>query len=151
MRQLVYFSTAVIRQSPEIIEAILEVSRRRNAEDGVTGLLIAGGNRYLQVLEGQDAAVAELMNRIERDPRHHGVHILVDRAIKRQDFASWTMAFFEEPKLGTYASFQKLADEMHAQVEDRLKARVASFARTFAVTPIPEPESPWPLARTPSS
>jgi hypothetical protein len=146
MRQLVYFSTAAVRQSEAIIADILEVSRRRNELEGVTGLLVAGGHRYLQILEGEDAAIGAVMKRIERDERHLGIHILVDRTIKRRDFDSWTMAFFEEPKLGSYASFQTLADAMHAEVDDRLKGRVLAFARAFAVTPMPEPVSPWPLA-----
>jgi hypothetical protein len=146
MRQLVYFSTATVRQSKDLIEQVLEVSRRRNDEEGVTGLLIAGGNRYLQVLEGDAAVVEAVMARIERDPRHCRIHILVDRAIKKRDFANWTMAFLDEPKLGTYASFQTLADAMHAMVDDRLKDRVAAFARAFAITPMAEADSPWPLA-----
>jgi hypothetical protein len=146
MRQLVYFSTATARQSGELIAQVLEVSRRRNEDEGITGLLIAGGNRYLQVLEGESVAVGAVMDRIERDERHSSMHILVDRALRKRYFANWTMAFFEEPKLGTYASFQTLADAMHATVDDRLKDRVAQFARAFAVTPMAEPESPWPLA-----
>jgi hypothetical protein len=146
MRQLVYFSTATSRQSKDLIAQVLEVSRRRNDEEGVTGLLIAGGDRYLQILEGEAAVVGAVMDRIERDERHSGIHILVDRTIRKRDFADWTMAFFDEPKLGTYASFQTLADALHATVDDRLKDRVAAVARAFAITPMVHPEAPWPLA-----
>jgi hypothetical protein len=146
MRQLVYFSTATARQSEELIAQLLEVSRRRNDEEGLTGLLIAGGNRYLQILEGEAAIVEAAMDRIERDERHSSIHILVDRTIRKRDFANWTMAFFDEPKLGTYASFKTLADAMHATVDDRLKDRVAAFTDAFAITPMLQPEAPWPLA-----
>jgi hypothetical protein len=129
-----------------MISNILEVSRRRNELEGVTGLLIAGGNRFLQVIEGRAEAVGAVMTRIENDGRHSGIHVLVDRDTSRRDFDNWFMAFFDEPKLGSYASFQTVADALHAEVDDRLKSRVEAFTRAFAITPISESPTLWPLA-----
>jgi hypothetical protein len=50
--QIGYFSTAAGPQVPTVVHDILTVARRVNRSMGVTGLLVAGSNRYLQVIEG---------------------------------------------------------------------------------------------------
>lgn len=52
MIQIAYFSTAAVPQTPELIHNILAVSRANNARDDISGLLVAGGGRYMQVIEG---------------------------------------------------------------------------------------------------
>lgn len=146
MRQLVYFSTAAAHQCAEMIANILEISRRRNAREGVTGLLVAGGNRFLQVIEGEPAALGATISRIENDVRHSGVQILVDRIVQHRGFESWSMAYHDVPRLGAYATFRTVADAMHDEVDDALKAQVQCFTNTFATTPISPRPSPWPLA-----
>ncbi|MEE2915447.1 MAG: BLUF domain-containing protein, partial [Pseudomonadota bacterium] len=68
--QLVYISSAIGRVDGD---AVLAVSRRNNARDGITGLLYADGRRFLQVLEGERAAVERAYQRIAADPRHRAL------------------------------------------------------------------------------
>jgi hypothetical protein len=59
--------------SMPVAEAILDIvraSEAANASSGVSGLLLHGARRYLQVLEGNDAAVERTMARIRADMRH---------------------------------------------------------------------------------
>ena len=70
MRQIVYFSTAAARQDAITTASILAVSRDRNLRDSVTGLLVAGGHRYLQVIEGPEQVIDRLITRIRGDDRH---------------------------------------------------------------------------------
>ncbi len=89
MLQLVYISSAV--DKPDIA-AILAVSRRNNARDGVTGLLYADGVRFLQALEGPADRVEAAFARIGRDPRHRAVVVLSRRTVDEREFGPWQMA-----------------------------------------------------------
>jgi len=50
MHQLAYISTIGLHMREQDIEDILQVSRSNNRRDGITGLLVADGVRFLQVL-----------------------------------------------------------------------------------------------------
>ena len=93
MIRLLYISTARVRHSPTELENILRVSRRNNEAADVTGLLIAGGNRFLQVLEGPENRVQETYNRICRDPRHFAPVILKRETSESRSFGAWAMGF----------------------------------------------------------
>lgn len=61
MHQLVYISTSRSQVSTSLLEAILLDSRVRNASSDVTGLLVSGGMRFLQALEGPANMVCETL------------------------------------------------------------------------------------------
>lgn len=93
MQRILYISTA--RQTPDVaaLDNILRVSRRNNAAVGVTGLLVVGGRRFLQVLEGPDAAVASVFDRISRDDRHFAVVKLSTKTVDARAFGEWAMGY----------------------------------------------------------
>ena len=147
MRQIVYFSTASGRQDALTIAGVLAVARDHKLREKVTGLLVAGGHRYLQVIEGPAMMVAALMERIRRDQRHVGVTVLVNRKIAARSFDGWSMAYFEEPGLGDYETFKQLIDRMRAEVPERkLRDQIDCFERRFAVASLAPVASPWTLA-----
>ncbi len=147
MRQIVYFSTASGRQDGVVTAEILAVSRERNRHENVTGLLIADGNRYLQVVEGSAAVVEATIARIRRDQRHLGMAVLIDRTISERSFAGWSMAFREEPTFDHFATLEQLIDRMREQVRDaRLREQLDCFARSFTVAPVHHVPSPWTQA-----
>ena len=90
MERLLYISTARKAATAEL-DAILAVSRRNNAAIGITGLLITGGRRFLQVLEGPAPAVKTIFGRIERDPRHFAIVVLEHQPIQERSFGDWSM------------------------------------------------------------
>ena len=96
MLQLVYVSTA---RDPEAFdhEALLDRARRNNARDGVTGLLYIDGKRFLQAVEGPDAAVEALFARIQADPRHYALVLLSCRQVEAREFGDWEMAHLTDP------------------------------------------------------
>jgi hypothetical protein len=150
VRQIVYLSTAAGRQDAATIAAILAVSHERNMRDKVTGLLVAGGHRYLQVIEGPTSVVQETMKRIRRDPRHLGVMLLVKRRIEERSFRGWSMACCDHLDLGDFATLPELIGQVRAQVSGRkLREQIDCFARSFVLPPHPAPAprpSPWTLA-----
>jgi hypothetical protein len=91
--QLIYASSAWQLLSEDEIMNILEVSRRNNAERGITGILLYKDGNFLQVLEGDEEAVTELYQTIERDQRHKGLILLARRKIAEREFPDWSMGF----------------------------------------------------------
>lgn len=89
MLQIVYISTAT---GAVDTAAILAVSRRNNARDGLSGLLYTNGKRFLQVLEGDPAHVERALARIDADPRHRAMVVLSSRDVSTREFGGWAMA-----------------------------------------------------------
>ena len=89
---LVYHSTAVPGLSSFDLDEILSVSRARNPGRAVTGMLLAENGRFLQALEGAEDEVRALMTRIEQDPRHEHVRVLVAQVGEARRFPDWAMA-----------------------------------------------------------
>jgi Sensors of blue-light using FAD len=77
--QLLYLSHLVAGVRYDVFATICQVSRRRNAECGLTGVLLFDGHRFCQLLEGPADSVAQLRQSIAKDPRHEFMTVLVDR------------------------------------------------------------------------
>ena len=81
VRQIIYESVATDPPAADTAPAILRGARPFNGLNGVTGLLCAANDRYLQVLEGPEESVELAMERIVADSRHHEIEILSDIAV----------------------------------------------------------------------
>ena len=75
------------------IAALLNGSKFRNASRQVTGLLVVGGRRFLQVLEGPKDAVMETYHRIADDPRHFAHVVLSQKTVTERLFPGWSMGY----------------------------------------------------------
>lgn len=95
MFQVVYVSTATQEYGKEELARILEVSRRNNQADGVTGMLCYHGGTFFQMLEGEHDKVQAVMDRVARDSRHFGVTVLLEHEISERSMPDWSMAFRE--------------------------------------------------------
>ncbi len=93
--QLTYFSRNTLSGDLASLDAqlsrILEVSRRNNGRDGMTGYLVSDGPGFLQVLEGDDERVMAALVRIRFDERHTDVRVLSTRQIRMRSFPQWSM------------------------------------------------------------
>ena len=144
MRQIAYFSTAAEPQSAPLVHHILLASRTNNGRDGITGLLVAGGNRYLQVIEGDTRPLRALYATIRNDRRHLAVTTLLDRPILERAFADWSMAYRREPELGQFDSFPQTLRYLTQEVSDSaLRRQIELFARTFIAVPGDRLSTPW--------
>lgn len=114
MIQLCYISTARPHVTWSSVDEILATSRRNNARDRVTGLLLFNGKRFLQMLEGAPPLVEAAYARIQKDDRHFAVVRLSERAIEEREFGGWDMAF------------ERFAGERR----DAVSAKVAELTRT---------------------
>ena len=75
--QILYVSQLTPETSFDAVNEIITVSRRTNPTRGVTGALLYDGEYFGQLLEGSEAIIVALMQRIEADPRHRTITPLV--------------------------------------------------------------------------
>ncbi|QJU55761.1 BLUF domain-containing protein [Herbiconiux sp. KACC 21604] len=90
---VVYTSTAVVPFSRDDLFELLEHSRENNARDGLTGMLLYRGGRFLQVLEGPEDAVRTRIEAIRADERHERFGVLIEETADERHFPDWTMGF----------------------------------------------------------
>jgi hypothetical protein len=93
MFSLVYLSRARERFDENSLLELLRISRQNNAKLGVTGLLLYKDGNFLQLLEGEEAAVQKLYAKIENDPRHFNVTTLMEGPLEQRQFPAWSMGF----------------------------------------------------------
>lgn len=134
MIQLVYVSSATHLMSEDDIMQILRVSRRNNANAGITGLLLYKDGNFLQVLEGEEDKVVALYNKIGQDSRHKDVHILSREVITERMFDEWTMGFQNVGRLNPkdipgYSAF--LSQRFTQEELNRPIRRLDVLLRTF--------------------
>ncbi len=121
MRQIIYCSitTAANGSAPGAIPDIVRQAAPRNGLEGVTGLLYAEGDAFLQAIEGPDDSIADLLDRLERDDRHRDLRVLVDREIAQREFGDWTMVYRDRR-------------EQVDAFDDRLRVLLAGVSRETA-------------------
>lgn len=132
---LIYTSRAVVNLSAEIVSEIADNAARRNKEVGVTGLLVCGGGRFLQVLEGDRRELTQLYARIAADPRHCDCQILLEEAHVRRRFPEWHMGHLSvgEPSMNDQLCWDELCRKA-----DRVLADQASIGGDPVITLIRE-------------
>jgi hypothetical protein len=85
---------------------ILCVSRTRNAQLGVTGVLYSDGVHFTQCLEGATETVELVFRSIAQDERHRDVVVVSRYECTRRAFAEFSMAAVSEDEFRV--AFQRL-------------------------------------------
>lgn len=90
LTQLIYVSEPFGYDSA-MLAGILAGARRANPLLGITGALICRQDIYLQLIEGEAAAIDQLYERIAVDDRHLAVTLLSRDTVERRMFPDWAM------------------------------------------------------------
>ena len=93
LKALTYTSWARPGIRHDEVESILSSARINNPLDGITGVLIFNGTAFMQIIEGGEAAVDSLAERLASDPRHSNMSIRDQRQIVARTFPDWSMAY----------------------------------------------------------
>ena len=97
LQRLVYYSRSRVTEGPEALAraiiSILAASRVNNARVDVTGALMFNAGCFAQVLEGPQAAVESIFERIQQDERHGDVSLLAFEPATARAFEHWSMGF----------------------------------------------------------
>lgn len=93
MIQMTYISTPSRSITTDDLMEILNTSRLNNVCLGVSGMLLFTGNFFIQILEGEEKVVEDLIAMIKKDPRHKDIRIIEKKQIFTREYADWTMGF----------------------------------------------------------
>ena len=93
MRAIAYVSAASWNLLDKQIERIVAESRRLNALNGITGVLLYCDGNFMQYLEGEEEAVLETFARIRASESHYQINELMNQPILEREFGDWTMGF----------------------------------------------------------
>lgn len=88
-----YSSRAEDAFDERALAELLAQSRADNQSRGLTGMLLYRAGRFIQVLEGPETEVRDLVSRIGRDGRHSGMRILLEERVPVRQFPDWTMGY----------------------------------------------------------
>ncbi|QYE37067.1 BLUF domain-containing protein (plasmid) [Polymorphobacter sp. PAMC 29334] len=95
MISLLYVSQSSIDDvnAEQAVINIVHASMIRNRKSEITGALMYTGARFIQILEGRNESVLELMDKIHRDVRHKNVRVISQRIVTSRLFEGWAMAY----------------------------------------------------------
>lgn len=139
MHHIIYLSQATAPFGETQLQLLLARARVINAEHGITGVLLYGNEQFLQVLEGEKAAVHARYARIQQDARHRDIVTFADKSVVTRTFPAWDMAFNPLPQqplleLTDYGCSTELGTKTSysAQAESHL-AHLLHLLRTLIV------------------
>ena len=76
MKRVRYISSFATPMTEEDIDGIVTTSQKNNPARNITGMLVATGDLFYQLLEGPEHEIDALYERILSDPRHNQVLLL---------------------------------------------------------------------------
>lgn len=136
MQRIVYLGSTPTLCTPEEIAALLAVSRRNNAADGISGLRLHHDGTFLQVLEGEEPALSACFDRIARDPRHRQLIVLWRGPVASRAFPEWQMGYARLSELfqaqpGAVLSLHDIALSGSAAADPLVERLVGRFLDGF--------------------
>lgn len=129
MEQLIYISTARADPPLAMIQSILAISHYNNGLHGLTGLLIVGGRRFLQVLEGPSLKLDATYLRIRADSRHFALVQLSRKTITTRSFPDWEMGYQSGNGANEFDALTTIVERLTGGVDNpSLRAELQGFA-----------------------
>ena len=140
--QIIYSSESAKPMLSDDLEDILQHARSSNASKNMTGALVYVDGLFLQIHEGDAAAVQSLMARIASDVRHEAVTALKAVEIPSRIFSDWNMAYVSatQEQIAQWAGLCATAETPQVLAglrQDPLK--VAQVVQSILSVLLPEP------------
>ena len=145
--QIIYSSASSTPMEQEALDDLLAHAQRGNDQKGITGALVYVDGFFLQILEGEQAGVQRLMQRIAGDVRHETVTVLQEGEITSAAFSDWKMAFVsatpqQVAEWAGLSAHTRLPDVLRDMREDRqMAAQVAKRILTVLLAGQPVPDT----------
>ncbi len=131
--QLIYTSSATEALNDAAMRELAMIANYRNAEIGITGMLLFNEGSILQVLEGEETTVKMLFEFIKNDTRHTGAMILIERHCENREFSKWFMGYRNITDAGNVEAMFKLTQESLTEVLPPVPSpELATLTRTYA-------------------
>ncbi len=123
LTSVTYTSLARLDLQASDLEDIHRTAREVNALEGITGLLVFNGTHFLQIIEGSEAAIDDLVERLRKDPRHTGFEIRDQRKIEARSFPDWSMELVRV-NVSYFQARETIADRLPETVPEAIQARL---------------------------
>lgn len=109
---LIYVSTAAPGLDQDDLLAIQKTAQDNNAENNITGLLAFNGTNFMQLIEGDRAAIVDCALRIEMDKRHSGMTVLSRENFSHRQFPNWNLrsCYLDDSDILSSQQFAALLD-----------------------------------------
>ncbi len=103
--QLLYVSRLAPGCNWEVVKEIVAAARRQNPVHGITGALLFDGERFCQLIEGEEAPVRALLQNISVDARHTDVRVLfADQSPRGRTTQRWVSGYCDSHELEVFDS-----------------------------------------------
>lgn len=132
LKRIHYISSFVQDMSDDEIKALASQAAQNNVDNDITGVLMAKGGVFFQIIEGPEENIDRLFTNILKDPRHEKIITLgIQIGDLKRLFPNWHM---KEINLDTTTSerlqpVRAIIDAVHAQaaiIENLTEALAAS-------------------------
>ena len=123
LTSVTYTSLARLDLQASDLEDIHRTARDQNALDGITGLLVFNGTHFLQIVEGSEMAIDELIERLRKHPRHTGCQIRDRRKVEARSFPEWSMELVRV-KASYFEARDTIAGRLPGSVPEAIQARL---------------------------
>jgi hypothetical protein len=132
-RQVVYISQATGAFTASELNELVEVSRRNNKKHGITGAMLYVENAFIQVIEGEDTAIGQLLDKLRTDTRHRNIRILSDKLAQVRNFQNWSMGIVKAAEVDRPQVLEelRLASTANGGAEDR--SNITPVSQTFTM------------------
>lgn len=138
LKSVTYTSLARFDLTGRDLADIHETARHLNALDGITGLLIFNGRRFLQIIEGAEEGIDNLVGRLRADPRHSAFEIRDERIVGERAFPDWSMELVTV-SARYFEAQEEIGKVLPAGVSPAVRDLVLEMARKIA-DPIEMPD-----------
>lgn len=92
LKRIKYISAFSKEYNPEEIDNLVKEAASNNKKIGITGILMASGSLFFQIIEGPPKEIDSLFKRILNDSRHENVMMLrEEKGVPERLFPDWSM------------------------------------------------------------
>ncbi|HEY5458090.1 MAG TPA: BLUF domain-containing protein [Sphingomicrobium sp.] len=133
LKSLTYTSRAKLDLSADDLHDIHRIARELNSIDGITGLLVFNGTHFLQIIEGAEAAIDDLVARLRRDPRHSGLEVRDERKVEVRSFPDWSMELVRV-NAGYFEAREAIQDRVPPSVAEDVRDRLYRMTELISGT-----------------
>ncbi|MCR8560930.1 BLUF domain-containing protein [Mucilaginibacter sp. BJC16-A38] len=114
---ILYLSAGVNWFTDSDLIELLAACSRNNNRNSITGLLLYADGNFIQLLEGEEAAVLETYKKISLDERHRGITEIASGPLANRNFPEWAMGFKSIGAIGN-TPFKKYLDPATSPAND---------------------------------
>ena len=133
LKSLTYTSLARLDLGADELNAIHRTARELNSLDGITGLLVFNGTHFLQIIEGEERGIDDLLARLRRDPRHSGLEVRDERMVEDRSFPDWSMELVRV-NASYFEATETIKDRIPPTVADNVRDRLHRMTELISGT-----------------